>query len=153
MTKEIVLTGGQVALVDEEDFDQLSQYTWKASRKGNTFYAERSEKKVTIMMHREIMNAPSNMEVDHIDGNGLNNTKANLRLCSHTENMRNQKMAKSNKTGFKGVMPYYKNGFRAMIYFEGKSIHIGVYDTAEEAAKAYDRKAVELFGEFARTNF
>lgn len=149
MTKEILLSGGQVALVDDEDYDQLSQYTWKASRKGNTVYAERSRK----LMHREIMNALPNMEVDHIDGNGLNNTRSNLRLCSHAENLRNQKMAKSNKTGFKGVMPYYKNGFRAMIYFEGKSIHIGVYGTAEEAAKAYDRKAIELFGEFARTNF
>lgn len=154
MTKEIVLTGGQVSIVDDEDYEELSKYKWRVMQKGNTSYAKRKGAKgATFMMHREIINAPANMEVDHIDGNGLNNTKLNLRLCSHSENMRNQRIPKNNKTGFKGVTSYLKNKYRAMISHENKSFHIGVYETAEEAAKAYDDKAIELFGEYARTNF
>jgi hypothetical protein len=106
-----------------------------------------------------ILNAPPNMEVDHVNGNPLDNRKENLRVCTHEENGRNRKPNKGKI--FKGVREIKSVGqkkarhkrFLAAIYFKGKSIPIGYYATEEEAALAYDRKAKELFGEFANLNF
>ena len=103
-------------------------------------------------MHSAIIGKVKGMDIDHKDGDGLNNQKGNLRHCTHTENVRYRKIGKNNTTGYKGVS-IHKGQIRAQIGYEKHYIHIGYFQTLEDAAKAYDKKAVELFGPFALTNF
>jgi len=102
-------------------------------------------------MHRLITKPPKNMQVDHIDGNCLNNQKNNLRICTHSENMKNRK-ANSNKR-FKGVEKVPSGKWRAQITVNGKKIYIGTYETELEAAQAYDKEAVKFHKEYSKTNF
>ncbi len=103
------------------------------------------------MMHREIMKAPKGKFVDHIDGNGLNNRRRNLCLCMTEQNLQNRRpLARTSQ--FKGVL-YYADKWHAEITCWGKKTRIGAYDDEVEAATAYDRMAIELFGEFAYLNF
>lgn len=157
--KTLPLTKGQVALVDDEDFDRVSGFKWTAvnGKNDNTFYAHRhikiDGKWKHQKMHRLIVGANHSEKVDHIDGNGCNNQKQNLRKCTHQQNMRNMRI--HNKNGFKGVTLLPKKPVRpyvAHITLEGKHKHIGYFDTALEAAVAYNQKAVEHYGEFARLN-
>lgn len=107
-----------------------------------------------MSMHRFIMDAPKGQQVDHINGNKLDNRKSNLRICSHSENLRNQRKPKDNKSGFKGVS-WHKGAKRwcAEIRSNGKRHHLGYFDTAEDAAKAYDIAATLIHGDYARLNF
>jgi len=123
-----------------------------ARRHGNTWYAARSEGKNQIHMHREIINAPADLQVDHINGNGLDNRRENLRLCTNAENARNRRLSKNNTTGYKGV-DLDANRYRAQIRVGQKFVYLGRFDDPIEAAKAYDAAAREHYGEFARTNF
>jgi len=154
--KKIVLTQGKFALVDDNDFEQLNQFKWYAQKGGNLFYAARrdnlQEWKV-VLMHREIMKAPKRMDVDHIDRDSLNNQRSNLRICNRSQNSMNSVHTKG-MSKYKGVC-WDKNRkkWKAEIAQSYKRIHIGRYDSEVVAAKAYDAKAVELFGEYARTNF
>lgn len=97
----------------------------------------------------------TNQMVDHRDGNRLNNTRANLRIATPLENSRNRPVFRNNKAGFKGVFPTRgtKANWSAVIYVNKKQIYLGSFKTKEDAARAYDSKAVEAFGEFARLNF
>lgn len=153
--KKIPLTQGKFATVDDDVYERLTQWKWFAWLGGRTWYARRSEGKAPtqkcIYMHREIVNA-SNAQVDHRDGNGLNNQRFNLRLCTHRENMRNRSVNKNNRNGFKGVTRVGKK-FRARIEVHKENIHLGYFPTLEEAARVYDDAAKKYFGEFARTNF
>jgi len=144
MLKEIELTHGQIALVSEEDYDNLSKYNWYAVKNKNTYYAYRGK---NIAMHREITNCPSGCVVDHKDGNGLNNSRDNLRVCSVAENNRNNTTSK-NKNGYKGI---YANGKGWAVKLGGK--YIGQFKTQELAAKAYDEAAKKEYGDFASLNF
>jgi len=159
--KEIQLTRGYVAIVDDEDFERFGHYKWKADvRKSGIVYAKRFDEKCkkgvrtrkSFYLHREIMgaNGRDNL-VDHENGNGLDCQKVNLRQCTHAENLRN-KFCRKSATGFKGVHPTPGGRFAARITC-GKYIYIGTFDTAREAASQYDRKAKELHGEFANLNF
>jgi len=152
----IGLTKGKFAIVDAADYDWLMQYRWYAFESNGTFYA-RGTKDHAILMHRLIMNPPKGMVVDHIDGNGLNNRRSNLRICTRRENSYNQGPRKtSNRTSqFKGVgrLPNGSGKCYAKITYKGETFNLGLYDTEIEAAKAYDRKALEFFGEFAWLNF
>ena len=152
--KEIPLTQGKVALVDDEDYDYLMQWKWCATKDYNTYYANREgsvkEDNKKFIMHRVIMNTPDNMVVDHIDHNGLNNQKSNMRNCSPKENSRN--MRPRGKTGYLGVC-YDRKYIKACIKIRGKNRHLGNYKTEEEAARAYDKVAKEYYGEFANLNF
>lgn len=105
------------------------------------------------MMHRLIMEAKQQQKVDHINGDGLDNRKENLRFATTSENAMNKCSTKNKSSSYKGVSWYkrYKK-WQAQIKFKGKSIYIGIFDTEIEAAKAYDNKAKELFGEFAKLN-
>ena len=98
------------------------------------------------------MRAPAGLDVDHIDGDGLNNRRSNLRACTHTENGRNRKLSKNNTSGLKGVNAREAGKWQAMIKTSGRILHLGVFDSKMEAAKAYDAAALRLYGEFARTN-
>jgi hypothetical protein len=155
--KEIPLTQGKVALVDDEDFEELNKYKWRARKGKNTFYAKRSTKRPnqkTIEMHRQILGFPAGFQTDHRDGNGLNNQRSNLRICTISQNQHNTGKQKRNTSGYKGVC-FHKNAkrFIALIMVNRKSTHLGYFNTAIEAALAYDAAAIKLHGEFAQLNF
>jgi hypothetical protein len=149
--KKIKLTQGKFALVDDDDFDYLNQWKWYAHKNGYVFYAGRALGGKSIKMHRTILNNPVGMEVDHRNGNGLDNQRKNLRVATRTQNHANVAKLKNNTSGFKGVS-YNKASkkFHAYIRTGGKnSKTIGYFETAEEASFAYKKAAVEIFGEFA----
>jgi len=161
----ISLTCGRFAKIDLDDFDRINQWNWRAVSTGtaNCLRAIRCTKKKdknsgkvirkTFLMHREVINAPPEFVVDHINHDSLDNRRSNLRLATHAQNSANMKRhnTKNNKP-YKGVHKN-KTKWRAVISQYGKYKHIGNFDTQIEAAKAYDSKAIELFGEFAYLNF
>lgn len=163
MAREIALNKGFVTVVDEEDYDALVGFTWRLEFDGHNFYARRSIRangKVRhFFMHRQILDLGLRIPlVDHIDGNGLNNRRMNLRTSDYAQNARNRKLGATNTSGFKGVQANRdckRTGkpWLAAAKFEGIRHWMGPFETAEEAATAYDVKASELFGEFARLNF
>jgi len=149
----IPLTKGKVAIVDVEDYEWLSQHKWHAVKTGDRFYAYRSKNKRSLSMHRVIMGEPKGMVVDHIDGNSLNNRRSNLRICTVAQNLQNRRWT-GGLSRYKGVCFVKRlNKWQAEITFNGRRMHIGCFDNEIDAAKAYDRKAAELFGEFAYLNF
>lgn len=158
MTKQVPLTQGKFALVDDEDFEWLSQHKWHLSQHG---YAARGKhegypkKTVGILfMHRVILNAPSGTEVDHINGNRLDNRRSNLRLCTRRQNLQNSRKRDNSSSLYKGVY-FDKSRNKWQAYIDGPHgrIHLGRFSQETDAARAYDEKAKEVFGEFARLNF
>ena len=126
-----------------------------ASSTSGKFYAMNGSRNRSI--HRFIMNFPKGMDVDHINGDALDNRKENLRICTRSENCRNKKVRSDSKSGYKGVHQRPPNG-RYQAYIgdptrKGRHMYLGHHDSAEEAARAYDKKAIELHGEFASLNF
>jgi len=154
--KELILTQGKVALVDAEDFERVSKYKWfyhfKKGQKTGYAWADRNGK--TFLMHRIIMGL-TNPKIlsDHINRNGLDNRKQNLRACSTSDNSKNCSIYSNNSSGFKGVnRSSSKKQWVARIRSKGKSTFIGSFKTAVNAAKAYDVAALAIHGEFALTN-
>lgn len=138
-----------VAIVDDEDFERISQFDWIARKIEGKVYAVKM-----LYLHRVIMNAPAGMVVDHINGDSLDNRRSNLRLCTPAENARNRSKKKNSTSGFKGVSwNNMANKWQAQIMANGKLKALGVFVEKEDAARAYDKAARELHGEFARTNF
>ena len=152
----IPLTKGHVAPVDDEDYDELSRFNWQVDEWG---YAVRYQglpggKQTTIRMHRQILNAPRGVEIDHVNRDTLDNRRENLRVATRRQNMANTSKGPRNTSGFKGVSSDRARGtFRATIKGPEKSVFLGRFTTAVAAAKAYDVAALKMFGEFARTNF
>jgi hypothetical protein len=147
-----VKIGKWPVLIDAEDLWILkdSPVRWYIVESGvhvKHYHVSRRRLGVTEKLHRLILKAPDGVEVDHINGNALDNRRQNLRLATHAENMHNR----VGTNDLKGVRRKGKR-YYASIEMDGRFIHCGVYDTPEEAARAYDRKAIELFGEFACTN-
>ena len=149
--RRIPLGKGLHAYVDKEDYEQLNQWHWHVFGGG---YAARREKGKLILMHRQIMQPPKGKVVDHINANGFDNTRANLRNITPRQNTHNRGKCAGSKSIYKGVF-YDKqcHRWRARICFGKECFYLGYFDTEIEAARAYDRKAVELFGEFAGLNF
>ena len=149
--KQIQLTQDQVAIVDDEEFEYLNQWKWQAhyNRKGNTYYASGNINNRYCAMHRLILNAPKNLLVDHINHNTLDNRKKNLRLATKLENSHNRKRCKRNTSGYKGVTwSKLHNKWRSRICVESKRLHLGLFDTAEEAYIAYCNAAIEYHKDF-----
>jgi hypothetical protein len=140
--------------VDDEDFEELNKYKWHPnSMKTKGLYASRNEKNTCISMHRQIMNPGKQEKIDHINHNPLDNQKHNLRICTCQENNMNRSITSKNKSGYKGVSFCKRTKkWRGDIKKNGKSIPLGRYKTPEEAAHKYNKKAVEIFGEFAYLN-
>lgn len=110
-------------------------------------------KKKTIYMHREILNPGPGLEVDHRNGDGLDNQRENIRIASHAQNQANRPKASHNTSGFKGVRRGRNgHGWQAVIVVNGRAKYLGQHGTREEAARVYDRAAVALLGEFAQIN-
>ena len=148
--REIPLTRGLSAIVDDEDYDEMSRFPWHAVKTpgGSTFYAARR----CVRMHNQIMNVSSTgIEVDHENGNGLDNRRSNLRLATRTEQLWNTRRRSDNTSGYKGVSSF-RERWRAEITVNGRRVHLGLFDDPADAGHAYDAAALEYFGEFACTN-
>jgi len=153
MPKKIQLTKGKTAIVDDGDYDLISTYKWYAEIRFGIWYAKGRVDGKMVFMHRFLLNAPSSLVVDHIDGDGLNNCRSNIRLATPSQNSMNQRVAVSNKTGYKGVHFVGTMGkYRATIRVGGKSIHLGYFENREHAAMSYNAAARQYFGEFAQLN-
>jgi len=158
--KEIELTRGLVALVDERDYERLNLFCWNAltPAKARTAYARRDVRKDEnrdercVLMHREILGlSPGDVEVDHINGNGLDNRRRNLRICGRAENCRNSRPHKGSASKFKGVTKDRKR-WRARIRIGGRTRYLGGFRTERKAVAAYDDAATKNFGKFAKRN-
>jgi hypothetical protein len=153
--KQVPLSMGYIAFVDDEDFERVSRYKWHAHKTRNSIHAKRDTKRPnrkTIFLHNFILGNPApGMEIDHRDGNGLNCQKDNMRYCTHADNSKNQSKRKNNTSGYKGV--FWSRGRKkwcAHITVNYKRIFIGYFDSIEDAANAYGNAALKYFGDFAR---
>lgn len=166
--KEIQLTQNKFALVDDEDFEEINKYKWFAIKNKNTYYAERYNKSETgpkhIKMHRQILNiTDSKILGDHINMNGLDNQKSNLRIANKTQNGSNRKSKPGSTSKYLGVSLttkyWYVNkekractAWRATIRINGIQTHLGHFKEEIEAAKAYNEMAIKIHGEYANLN-
>ncbi len=153
MSREIPLTQGYVAIVDDADYEGLMQWKWHAHKATRSLVAERTEDGKKIMMHRQITKAPPGMPVDHANHDTLDNQRHNLRVCSHRENQRNRCKQGNCSSRFKGV--YWnkqRQKWHARIKTEERRINAGFFDDECEAARAYNAEAVNHFKEFAVLN-
>lgn len=146
----ITAANGMTIMVDEADIPAVSEFNWSAMHNGYTWYAVRSVKGKRMLMHRQLISPGSGEQVDHLDHNGLNNTRANMRLCSPSSNNFN-KADPLNKTGFRGV---YKatncDRYFSTIKHNKVKRHLGYFLTPEEAYMAYTKAAIEIYGDLAR---
>ena len=186
-TKELIIESSRgtfAVLVDEDDWEKVNEHTWflkwDNKKKTDRYYAkthiphpdgswiprsdrpgQRRRRRKALSMHRLIMNPPKNMQIDHINGNGLDNRKCNLRVCTNAQNNANKPPQKNSKSGLKGVAKSSKNRWVAYIgtniLREGTDKPtmriIGYFSTKEEAGRAYDAAAKERYGEYAWLNF
>lgn len=154
LVKQIDLTKGFCALVDDADYEEAIKHPWRAvkSPTHERWYAVAQVGGKTTYLHRFIMKPAKTLDVDHRDGDGLNCQRYNLRPCTRSQNMANRTHAPHNATGYFGVTKHRKR-WSAMVKVEGRTIWGGDHDTPEAAARARDVLAKKHFGEFARLNF
>jgi hypothetical protein len=155
--RKIVLTQGFVALVDDEDFERVVEAgSWRVHKRGARRWASHTGAQKDILLHRFILDAQPGQQVDHVNGDGLDNRRANLRWATSAENSANRRKGVGAVSRFKGVGFDGRNPRRpwlACLQVRGVRRWLGSFGTEEEAAQAYDRAARESFGEFARANF
>lgn len=158
MPREIPLTRGYVAIVDDEDYERVAARKWRVVVGRWHVRAHRTQKvrgqKFAVIMARFIMDAPPGTEVDHVNGDTLDNRRCNLRVCSSSQNKYNRAATVANTSGFKGVSFHKSRGkWQAGIKRDKEKHWLGYFQSAEEAARAYDAAALRLHGEFAHLNF
>lgn len=156
---KVPLTREQIAIIDDEDWNLIKDYNWYAKKSRNTFYAQayvigsNRKGRKTISMHRLIIGAQPGQQVDHKNGDGLDNRRFNLRLVTNAQNSMNRKKV-GGTSQYKGVcFDKNRNKWQSYIRINYKRIHLGRFLTEIEAAKRYDEAAIKYFGEFARLNF
>lgn len=153
--RKIPLTQNNLALVDDDDYEKISEYKWR----NHNGYAARTtprsaEVRTTILMHREILgDIPEGMDVDHINGNKSDNRRSNLRIVTRQQNCHNSPKRARNTSGYKGVsFDKRKNKWRARLRHEGSELFLGYFENKHDAARMCNFWASDLFGEFARLN-
>jgi len=152
---EIPLRNGGATLVDDVDAMRLSAFTWYRDHNGYALRRGRDggRQRVTLM-HREILGAPKGVPVDHVNHDPLDNRRANLRLCTPSQNLQNQRATKGGASAYKGVTRRKgRPGWRSTIKAPGRQVALGQYVTEVDAAVAYDHAAIKMFGDFAFPNF
>jgi hypothetical protein len=162
LSKEIHLTQGQTAVVDDADFDSLASFRWRAFRRRDKFYAVRTGGwgNVMVLMHRQILDAAPGQAVDHKNGNGLDNRRCNIRISTRCGNQQNVAKRPGLSSKYKGVCRRPSGKWEASIYDgpvnrrgHAAARYLGRFDVELDAAMAYDAAARTSFGEFARLNF
>lgn len=156
--RQISLTKGRVARVDDDDFDELAQHRWYAMSGYRTYYAARKQRLdgrvATLLMHRVLVQAPDGLRVDHWDDDGLNNQRANLRLATGSQNSANMVRLAMGPSGRRGVSwSQGKHCWQAGIKKDGRQLYLGSFSELNQAARAYDAAALALYGAFARPNY
>lgn len=155
-TREIPLTRGKVAIVDAADYEALITMKWYATKRGPCWYAASCvpsgrRPRLHILMHRLLMGAWPGIQVDHINGNGLDNRRPNLRFADARQNKQNAGPPKNNKSGHKGVSWHASTSkWQAHIKYGGRTYYLGIFADKREAALAYENAARKLYGDFAR---
>jgi hypothetical protein len=155
--KNIPVGKGQVALVDDDDYEWITHWRWHLNQDGyairKVYINGRKEGSYSVFMHRMLIGTPANMHTDHINGVPLDNRKTNLRVCKMMDNFKNRKVYKSNTSGYKGVHLHTRlKRWVARISVDGKRIHLGLFDDPKDAAAAYNLAAIKYHGKFARLN-
>lgn len=153
--RELALKNGGFTLVDDEDFEYLSQYSWIKHARG--YVIRRANRTTMIWMHREIKGLPSDDKrmIDHINGNRLDNRRENLRIATKSQNCHNQGIQRTSTSGYKGVTWHSGrrvNKWIAQISLNGRRIYLGCFDDIHVAAHEYNKAAIKYHGEFARLN-
>lgn len=152
--KFISLTQGELAVIDNNDFQQVLKINWWADRRDKKVYARGYMGGDLVYLHRFIMGAPAGVQVDHWDGNGLNCQRQNLRLCTNAQNSRAFQHKRGVTSQFRGVSWFKRDScWRAHLNFNGKQKHLGYFDSEVKAAYAYDKAARQFFGIFSHPNF
>lgn len=152
--KELTLSQGLVAQVDDDDYELLSTFKWSATQTPYTWYAYRKIQQDNVYLHRFIMNVTETQEVDHRDKNGLNCQRYNLRIASRIQNARYREVPQTEEgSGYRGVVKHGQRWRARIQVAPGERMALGLFDTPEEAAKVYDEAAKLYHGEFAVLNF
>lgn len=161
MTKSIPLSRGLTTIVDDQDYEKLSKYKWSAQpmrKKGIGWYAVRTAKDscgkyITVRMHRAILNMPLGATTDHKNGDGLDNRRANLRVCNSIQNACNREKSRNTSSRFKGVTwDKLRQKWAAQVVRKGKKHFLGRFIDECQAAQAYNEYVSTHYGEFARLN-
>jgi len=158
MAKIIPLTQGREAIIDDQDYDKVSPFKWHAAMRKGIWYARTympGNRKTAIKMHRFILGLSSadHIQVDHVDGNGLNNTRANLRIATNSQNGMNRRKCSGYTSIYKGVSWLkIKRRWLAQIMLNKKNIRLGSFIDEKDAARAYNEAALKFFGQYARLN-
>lgn len=153
--KTILTKKGEEILLYNRDYERVKNYTWGVNSQGYARHSTTIKRKDhTILLHRFIMKCPKGMEIDHKNGNRLDNRRSNLRIATHIENCQNSAKTSRNTSGYKGVVFIKdKQRWRASITSNGKTIYLGQFKNPRAAGRKYDEAAKVLFGQFARFNF
>lgn len=153
--KRLALSNGSITLLDDADYEIVKRWTWRKDRHGyatrvrRVYISPNRYKCTTIFLHRQITDAKTGFDVDHMNRNRLDNRRSNLRQASRSQNNINSKIAHTNTSGYKGVNFHKSTGkWRAYISQSGKQIYLGLFSTIDQAASARRNKAIELYGEF-----
>ncbi len=151
--RKLILPGGFVTLVDEEDYEYLCQYRWQLqpNRRGKPYVGGWIEGGA-VKMHREILSAEKGMQVDHINGDGLDNRRTNLRLVTQAQNCMNRSIGSNNTSGYKGVYAARRGKWSVKVQSGGVLRSYGEFVSKHDAARRYNEVAVSVFGEFAKLN-